>query len=124
MDKLQKIIEKKFDIKRLMSEDVGHEIGGMVVCPFHMDTNPSAKFYADTDGITRLFCFACKKQFTSYHYLRDVRRVDLSSLLNSEEIENVEEIKEEKSKIDYSDLDCYKKDECNLKDFFKKLLEL
>lgn len=43
---------------------------GMVKCPFHMDSTPSAKmFLDDADGIEKLHCFSCRKQFTSYHYI-------------------------------------------------------
>ncbi len=44
-----------------------------VICPFHNDSNPSAKLFIDeSDGISRLYCHACRKQFTSYNYIKDV----------------------------------------------------
>lgn len=44
-----------------------------VICPFHNDSSPSAKLFIDeSDGISRLYCHACRKQFTSYDYIKDV----------------------------------------------------
>lgn len=42
----------------------------VICCPFHPDRTPSAKFFVDeADGIERLFCFSCRKQFTSSDYI-------------------------------------------------------
>lgn len=43
-----------------------------VLCPFHMDSTPSAKLFRDEDNTSRLFCFACRRQFTSYDYIKKV----------------------------------------------------
>jgi hypothetical protein len=42
-----------------ISELLGSPVG-MVLCPFHTDSQPSAKIYReDEDGIERLFCYSC-----------------------------------------------------------------
>ena len=41
-----------------------------VPCPFHHDNTPSAKLFVDEDKISRLFCYACRQQFTSYDYIK------------------------------------------------------
>lgn len=44
---------------------------GACYCVFHDDTNkPSAKLYKDEDGIERMWCFVCRKQYTSYEYIK------------------------------------------------------
>lgn len=55
-----------------ISSLVGGETTRNVCCPFHMDNTPSAKLFRDEDGTSRLFCFACQKQFTSYDYIKQV----------------------------------------------------
>lgn len=50
---------------------------GNIKCPFHDDKNPSAKLYLDTDGIERIYCFSCRKQYMSYDYYRDVVEADV-----------------------------------------------
>lgn len=58
-----------------ISQFIGQE--RMVPCPFHLDSRPSAKVYSDDqDGIERLFCYGCRKNFTSYHYIKDVLAKD------------------------------------------------
>ncbi len=55
-------------------------------CPFHDDTNPSAQLHTnDDDGVEKLWCFACRKQFYSYDYVRMHRPdLDLVQLLEQE----------------------------------------
>ena len=49
----------------------------MILCPFHPDTNPSAKVYSeDDDQIEKLYCHSCRKFYTSYHYIKDILRKD------------------------------------------------
>lgn len=44
---------------------------GVMFCPFHDDKNkPSAKFFRDSDGVERIFCYSERKQFTSYDYVK------------------------------------------------------
>ena len=70
--KLYSIVSRLFSIKLLMEED------GMrhVICPFHLDNTPSAKFYEDSDtGMDILRCFSCRKNYTSYHYFKQVLQI-------------------------------------------------
>lgn len=48
----------------------------MIRCPFHQDDTPSAKLYEDEDGVERLFCFGCNRQWTSWDYLAKIKEVD------------------------------------------------
>lgn len=44
---------------------------GPCYCMFHDDRNkPSAKLFKDEDGIERMWCFVCRKQYTSWHYIK------------------------------------------------------
>jgi len=43
-------------------------------CPFHDDNTPSSKLYEDPDGTVRLFCYRCKKQYTSFDYLSQIEQ--------------------------------------------------
>lgn len=53
--------------------DVGY---GNVFCPFHENPktskSKSARFYFDEDGITRLQCWGCHRQYTSYDYIKSI----------------------------------------------------
>ena len=41
-----------------------------VFCPFHPNTNtPAASLFKDADGIERLYCYVCRRQYTSYDYI-------------------------------------------------------
>ena len=51
-----------------MSYFMGDHVDRLVVCPFHPDNAPSAKMYDESDGTQRLYCFGCRKQFSSYDY--------------------------------------------------------
>ena len=45
---------------------------GSTYCLFHDDRNkPSAKFFADDeDGIQKMYCFVCHRQYTAYDYIK------------------------------------------------------
>jgi hypothetical protein len=44
----------------------------MQICSFHADSRPSAKIYTeDEDGIERLYCYSCRRSFTSFHLLKE-----------------------------------------------------
>lgn len=43
---------------------------GSCFCPFHYNVNtPAATLFKDTDGIERMYCYSCKRQYTSYDYI-------------------------------------------------------
>jgi len=70
---LRSVVERSlsFDMYLVMDQR-------MIVCPFHFDSRPSAKFFdADADGIVRLHCFSENRQFTVYDYLTLVLGLDL-----------------------------------------------
>ena len=67
---------------------------GSVYCPFHTNIHTkSASLHLDPDGVERLWCYVCKKQFTSYNYLtqilgiKDIKKYMLDRF-SEEEIEN------------------------------------
>lgn len=59
----------------------------VLICPFHNDSNPSAKLFVDDDGVERLFCFTEKKQYTSYDYVINILGKDPKMFLLSEATE-------------------------------------
>lgn len=62
----------------------GWRPGSPLVCPFHNDSNPSAKLFKDPDGVERLQCFTEHRQYTSYDYVKTVLKQDpLSYLLKN-----------------------------------------
>lgn len=115
-------VARSVSIWDLYVEDYGQITGRMIPCPFHHDTNPSAKFYNDEDGIVRLHCHGCKKQFTSFEYIRDVRGrdpftypgVDLSQW----------EEQEEREPQDFTVLDRFKTGEMTLDEALRFILEV
>lgn len=60
-----------------LSELAPHlKTGRNVFCPFHPDEaggKTSAKLYEDHDG-EHLYCYSCRRQYSSYHYLLRVMR--------------------------------------------------
>ena len=46
---------------------------GSNFCPFHLNRNtPAASLFKDKDGVERLYCYSCKKQYTSYDYITEI----------------------------------------------------
>ena len=51
-----------------LSDYIGKFYGSRF-CPFHRDINhPSSKLYRDEEG-EHLFCFVCRKQYSSFDYV-------------------------------------------------------
>ena len=65
------VVSNLFDISDFLGRSE-NSIGTKYCCPFHHDDTPSAKLFKDDDGFERLYCFSCRKQFTSYHYISKV----------------------------------------------------
>lgn len=65
-------------VERSLSFEVYYSIEQrMIVCPFHYDSRPSAKFFEDDDdGVIRLHCFSENRQFTVYDYITDILGLD------------------------------------------------
>ena len=60
---------------------------GAIFCPFHDDVSggkKSAKFFKDDDGVQRIYCFAERKQFSSYDYIRLLQHQDPIQMLIKE----------------------------------------
>lgn len=54
---------------------------GVTFCPFHTDIKkPSAKIFID-DDYPKLWCYACRKQYTSYDYIKEILFEDPISYL-------------------------------------------
>ena len=49
---------------------------GNISCPFHGDNHPSARFYNDDEKGLVLYCFSCRKQYTSFDYVNDILQQD------------------------------------------------
>lgn len=103
---LRVIVERLVPFESLYNVRLGN-----VLCPFHDNRNtPSAKFYFDEDGITRLNCFSEHKQYTSFDYLKLVMRVDplkyLQQHYTDKELSDIIKIAEDLKAFDF-----YKDDE-------------
>lgn len=62
---LRYLCEKLIPLTSLMTAHYGS-----VFCPFHHNTNtPAASLFKDPDDTERLYCYACKRQYTSYDYI-------------------------------------------------------
>ena len=58
------------------------ELGRNVECPFHGDSTPSARIFAgDADGVVKLYCYACRRQYSSYDYIRKVMNEDPAMIM-------------------------------------------
>lgn len=70
---------------------------GAMFCPFHEDKNkPSAKFFKDDDGVERIYCYAERKQFTSYDYVKLILEENpMIKLLKECDINDIVEITSE-----------------------------
>lgn len=44
---------------------------GLICCPFHDDSRPSAKMFFDED-YPKLYCYACNKQYASSDYVEQI----------------------------------------------------
>lgn len=66
---LFKLVSRLIPISTFIGE------GKMHSCPFHSDSNPSAQLFEDPEG-ERLFCHGCRKQYTSYHYIKTILEED------------------------------------------------
>jgi hypothetical protein len=85
--KLYLVVSKLFPISDFLDNG---ELKKHYKCPFHNDITPSAKLYTDEkDGIERLFCYSgsCRKQYTSYNYIKDIIGVSPLGYLVSHEKE-------------------------------------
>lgn len=118
-EKIKIAVSKAVSIKDLLRDDNGY-VGVLIECPFHVDSKPSAKFHDDPDGATRLWCFSCRKQFTSYDLLVKWG-IDPTKYLSSGA---QDEIEYEQRELDYSKLDGYLKDDIELDDFMELLFNL
>lgn len=61
--------------------------GGLICCPFHDDSSPSAKIYYDKD-YPRLYCYACNKQYGSADYIELILGKDLKTFVRECEQNN------------------------------------
>lgn len=68
--KLRRVMARLIPMSRVMGAETR-----IVCCPFHDDNNPSAKLYDDPDG-EHLYCFYCKKQFSSYDYVTRILQLE------------------------------------------------
>lgn len=76
-----------------LTDLLDREVNGRreIRCPFHPDTRPSAKLYTDDpDGIQKIWCHVCMKQYTSWDYIQKVLKQDPVSFLRRERPEFAE----------------------------------
>lgn len=74
------VINKKYNLGKLL-EGLGYDISGSnMYCPFHPDEmtgKPSAKYHADTD---RLYCFSENKSYSAYHAIKLLYGLDVDKV--------------------------------------------
>lgn len=77
------VINKKFNMGKLL-RNLGYEIDyGNIYCPFHDDEStgkPSAKYHSDTD---KLYCFSENKMYSAYHALKILYGQDINEIFHS-----------------------------------------
>ena len=118
-----RLISTKYSIKDIMEQSGYSTNAKMVICPFHEDEHPSAKFYEDDDdGIVKLFCFGCKRQFSSYDYFKQFDPGKLQFLLS--DIKDIDKVKEAVFETDFSVLNKFKKKEVSLQEYLKIVFNL
>jgi hypothetical protein len=76
--KLHSFVSGLVPWKKLL-DDYDPSLYRNVVCPFHNDSQPSAKIFKDKDGIERLWCFAENKQYTTADFVTKVKEESLIS---------------------------------------------
>lgn len=119
MDDLKLKVAASISIKKLIEDKEGESPANLIICPFHGDKNPSAKFFEDDDGVDRLWCFACKKQYTSYEYLILIGKNP------KDYVKEGVEVKEHVIKAaDYTYFDKFKTGEIGIEQYLNALLEL
>ena len=74
---------------------------GSIYCPFHHNVNtPAASLFKDKDGAERIYCYSCKKQFTSYDYITLILEKDpIQFLLKKYTKEQLDEVLEHRTNI-------------------------
>jgi hypothetical protein len=76
------VINKKYNLGKLLT-DLGYDVtGSNMYCPFHPDEmtgKPSAKYHADTD---RLYCFSENKSYSAYHAIKMLYGLDIEKVFN------------------------------------------
>ena len=80
-----------------LSEFVELNFHSNMRCPFHDDVNkPSSKAFKDEeDDIERIWCWVCRKQYTSYDYVKQILNEDpLYFLIKNLGKDNLEKILE------------------------------
>ncbi len=120
---IHQIVAKKVSIQSLIEVDRNQVGLKMVICPFHEDTNPSAKFFNDKDGVTRLYCFGCGKQYDSYHYLK-LNGLNPKDYIDTEDSKKFLGEELNSSPISYNILDGFLNNEFDINEFLKRILKL
>ena len=94
--KLKEILRSKIRTKQFVNRffpitDFINSGGGLVRCPFHDDSRPSAKIFYDEDAV-HLYCYACNKQYGSSDYLELIKGISPSEFLKAQFESNPERI--------------------------------
>lgn len=98
---INKLFENHTDLIRFVGKHISIASflpqGKLVCCPFHMDNRPSAKVcLEDEDRVHRLYCFSCRKTFTSWDYITKVLKKDPEQeLKNRFTVQELRTMKEE-----------------------------
>lgn len=53
---------------------------GLICCPFHDDSRPSAKMFYD-DDYPKLYCYACNKQYGTSDYVEQILQRNITDWL-------------------------------------------
>lgn len=74
------VINKKYNLRALLTQ-LGYDTSGSnMYCPFHPDEmtgKPSAKYHEDTD---RLYCFSESKSYSAYHAIKLLYGLDVDKV--------------------------------------------
>lgn len=50
---------------------------GSCFCLFHHNVNtPAASLFKDSDGVERMYCYTCRRQYSSYDYITTILEKD------------------------------------------------
>ena len=68
-----KEIRKIFE-RAVTLDSLGEFPVGQMFCPFHDNHNTESAYIHrnDDDGVQRIFCYNCRKQFTSFDYYKEI----------------------------------------------------
>ena len=122
-DNLKQILKSKLKAKQFVNKffpitDFLPSGRGLVCCPFHNDSRPSAKMFYD-DDYPKLYCYACNKQYGSADYIEQILGCDVVSFINERVKLDSERVEAFSDSFVYTE---YKAKECPINDILESEL--